>query len=447
MLNFKSFKNKNLLKLIKISFYSFPISLISGSLVVNLNIIIFSVLGISFCVFNKVKFSFNSTNISLLLFFLIMIFSSYINLNVIGTEKFIKSILLIKFFFLYIVLENLSKTVNFELKYFFYISFFSIIFLSSDLSLQYFYGKNFLGLVPHEGRIACIFGSEAIAGAYLQKIFIFSLIGLMFFLNLKNKKDSLFFTLALILIIFGSFIASNRISFFILIALILFLILFLKDIRKNLVYAILLSLPIFYTLYKNDDSIKIRYDSFTKKTFNIYTVLKDNYFNKKDKNIFFEKNNNIENNNFYPSKHSFILTNHGKIFLTAYESFKTQKLLGNGYKSFRIKCFNFTKLNKNYLCATHPHNYHLEVLHDSGLMGFITLSFFVISLLFISIKKLWSLNINYDNKVIISLLIINLLIEIFPLKSTGSLFTTWNGTLVWLAVALINYKNHEINEK
>ena len=124
MLNFKSFKNDTLLKLIKISFYSFPISLISGSLVVNLNIIIFSVLGISFCVFNKVKFSFNSTNISLLLFFLIMIFSSYINLNVIGTEKFIKSILLIKFFFLYIVLENLSKNVNFELKYFFYISFF-----------------------------------------------------------------------------------------------------------------------------------------------------------------------------------------------------------------------------------------------------------------------------------------------------------------------------------
>ena len=61
-----------------------------------------------------------------------------------------------------------------------------------------------------------------------------------------------------------------------------------------------------------------------KKPLTYIQFLKDNYFNKKDKNIVFEKSNNIENNNFYPSKHSFILTNHGKIFLTAYESFKTQ---------------------------------------------------------------------------------------------------------------------------
>ena len=100
--------------------------------------------------------------------------------------------------------------------------------MSFDLSLQYIYGKNILGLTPHEGRIAGIFGHEAIAGAYLQKIFIFSLIGMIFFFNLKSKKDSLFLTLALSLIIFSSFIASNRISFFILIALILILTLFLK---------------------------------------------------------------------------------------------------------------------------------------------------------------------------------------------------------------------------
>ena len=24
---------------------------------------------------------------------------------------------------------------------------------------------------------------------------------------------------------------------------------------------------------------------------------------------------------------------------------------------------------KKILCSTHPHNYHLEVLHDSGLLG------------------------------------------------------------------------------
>lgn len=424
-----------------------PISLIIGSLIVNINILIFIILGTTTCIINKIKFRFNSTNIFLLLFFLILIFSSYINLNEIGTENFVKSILLIKFFLLYIVFDSLNKSVNFELKYFFYICFFLIIFLSIDLSLQYFYGKNIFGLIPHEGRIAGIFGHEAIAGAYLQKTFIFSLIGMISFLNIKNKNDSLIFTLALMIIFFGSFIASNRISFFILITSIFFLILFFKIIRKNLIYSVLLILPIFYFLYHNDISIKIKYDGFINKSYNLLVNLKINNLYKKDENKNLQKYNDITINNLSSSRPELVITPYAKLFLTAIDSFKTKKFIGNGYKSFRIKCFNFTKQSKNYLCSTHPHNYHLEVLHDTGLIGFFTLTFFVILLLISSIKKLWGVNTNKDNKIIISLLIFNLLIELFPLKSTGSLFTTWNGSLVWLTVALVNYKNHAIDNK
>ncbi len=442
-----SFKSNILLNLTKISLYCFPISLMIGSLIVNLNILIFIVLGITFSIFNKIKFHFNLINISLLMFFFIIIISSYINLNEIGKENFIKSILLIKFYLFYIVFENLCKNSNFEFKYFFYICFYSIIFLSFDLSLQYFYGKNILGFAPHEGRIAGIFGHEAVAGAYLQKIFLFSLIGMFFFLNLNNKKDSLFLTLALSLIIFGSFIASNRISFFILILLIFFLILFLKIIRKNLIYAVILVSPIMFTLYQNDASVNIRYNGFIIKTSNLILNIKDNYlFNKDLKNVS-NTSGEISNENLKSSKSNSPLTNHGKIFLTAFESFKTEKLIGNGYKSFRIKCFIFTEKSKDYLCSTHPHNYHLEVLHDTGLIGFVTLSFFVISLIALSFKRLWKTNMDYNDKIIIYLLILNLLIELFPLKSTGSLFTTWNGSLVWLTVALVNYKIHEINNK
>lgn len=421
--------------------------MIIGSLFVNLNIIIFIVLGATFCIFNKIKFRFNLVNISLLIFFLIIIISSYINLDNIGTENFIKSILLIKFFLLFVVLENLSKNINFELKYFFYISFFLIIFLSFDLSLQYIYGKNILGLTSHEGRIAGIFGHEAIAGAYLQKIFIFSLIGMIFFFNLKSKKDSLFLTLALSLIIFSSFIASNRISFFILITLILILTLFFKMIRKNLIFAIILSLPILIILYQNDNSVNVRYTGFFQKVDNLILNFRDNYFNKKNSNIVKDKIYNSSKNNLNSSEPQLPLANHGKIFLTAYESFKTQKILGNGYKSFRIKCFVFANEDKNYLCSTHPHNYHLEVLHDTGIIGFSILSFFVISLLTASVKRLLKTDISYENKIIISLLVVNLLIELFPFKSTGSLFTTWNGLLVWIAVSLVNYKNYEFNNK
>ena len=48
-----------------------------------------------------------------------------------------------------------------------------LFFLSLDLILQFFYGKNILGFEPWEGRITGVFQDEAVAGAYLQKLFLF----------------------------------------------------------------------------------------------------------------------------------------------------------------------------------------------------------------------------------------------------------------------------------
>ena len=92
---------------------------------------------------------------------------------------------------------------------------------------------------------------------------------------------------------------------------------------------------------------------------------------------------------------------------------------------------------KNYLCSTHPHNYHLEVLHDTGILGFSLTTLFTFALLIKFFTSYTAKEINYVNKVILGLLIINFLVEIFPLKSSGSLFTTWNGTLTWLTIALL----------
>jgi len=141
------------------------------------------------------------------------------------------------------------------------------------------------------------------------------------------------------------------------------------------------------------------------------------------------------------------LPNHGKIFLTSYKSFKDKMFFGNGLKSFRYNCKNYLK-EKNTLCSTHSHNYHLEILHDTGIIGFIILSFFVLSLIFKKVKLLFSKELDSSQKIVLSLLLLNLLIELFPLKSTGSIFTTWNGTLLWLSISLINYKNtYESNKK
>ena len=85
------------------------------------------------------------------------------------------------------------------------------------------------------------------------------------------------------------------------------------------------------------------------------------------------------------------------------------------------------------------------MLHDVGLLGFLFISFFSFSLIIKTINRLRNENLSYKGKIILSLLLLNFLIELFPLKSTGSLFTTWNGTLLWLSISLVNYKNFKNN--
>ena len=420
------FIKKNLLLGLQTLFCFFPIIFILGSLILNLYLISFLCLGIIYLLIEKIKIKFNWTNISLFFFFCTIILSSFVNIEIIGLENFIKSIFILRFFLLFILIEALILNKKIEIKNFFCVCFFTTLFLSIDLSLQFFYGKNILGFEPWEGRITGLFRSEAIAGAYIQKMFIFLLIFFFLATDNLNKKYLPIFLFSLLIIIFGGFIANNRMSFLILILTLVFVIFFYKSLRKKLFVCVLVLIPLLIFFFNKSSQINKHYDDFKNKiivTFNLFNKMKIEYSADVNKNI-----STVE------------LSNHLKIYLTSFESFKERKLLGNGLKSFRFKCAKFLE-SKNFLCSTHPHNFHLEILHDGGLFSIFFISVFVITLIISVTKIIFSKNILNKEKVILSLITLNFLIEIFPLKSTGSIFTTWNGTILWLSIALINYKN------
>ena len=421
-------KKKIPFSLIEISFYFFPISLILGSLIVNLNILIFIILSYSTFIIDKVRINLNLSSMLLLLFFFTVILSSILNIETINVSNFVKSILLLKFFFVYLALEILIKNNKINLDYFFIVCLFLICFVSLDLILQFFYGKNILGYEPWEGRITGLFEHEAIAGAFLQKLFLFSIIGSLLIFNNRGKKSYFFSFFVLLIIFIASFVASNRISFLILFSISIILIIFFSILEGKLIFALVFSIPIFIYLYQSDEQTYIKYSGFVNKVVQLTNISK----------VSEEKKENLS---IDVSSESRTLPNHGKIFLTAFKSFNNNKILGNGLKSFRYECKNYLK-QKNTICSTHPHNYHLEVLHDTGLVGFVIITFFVFYLLINKSKLIFSSNISYSEKIFLSLIIINFLIEIFPIKSTGSLFTTWNGTLLWISIALLNYKNY-----
>ena len=128
---------------------------------------------------------------------------------------------------------------------------------------------------------------------------------------------------------------------------------------------------------------------------------------------------------------------HGRIYRTSIDMWKLQPLFGFGLKSFRIKCWELSHFDRNRACANHAHNYYLELLSETGLIGVSLIIIFFLILLKNSFYYLIKHNhvINPEKYLFIPLFIIFFL-EIWPIRSTGSFFTTGN-TFFWLNIALL----------
>ena len=145
LLNLENFTNF-LLSLI-------PISLIVGSLIINLNILFLIIAGIILIKKRGLIFKLDKTKLFLTIFFILIIISSIINFAIVGQENIIKSILLIRFLILYFVIEILLVNNLLNLRKLFTISLICTSFVSIDLLIQYTFGKNILGYKPLSGNV------------------------------------------------------------------------------------------------------------------------------------------------------------------------------------------------------------------------------------------------------------------------------------------------------
>ena len=85
----------------------------------------------------------------------------------------------------------------------------------------------------------------------------------------------------------------------------------------------------------------------------------------------------------------------------------------------------------------HPHNYFLEILTETGLIGFfLTLTIFSTVIYLTFIKKYFLKSSLNNNKIIVPFIFL-FLVEIFPLKSTGSFFTTNNASFLFLIMSIL----------
>jgi O-antigen ligase len=140
---------------------------------------------------------------------------------------------------------------------------------------------------------------------------------------------------------------------------------------------------------------------------------------------------------------------HIGLFSSAIDIFKKNFFIGGGVKTFRINCEDtinkkLLKLKEIYpnmnFCNSHPHNYYLQLLAETGLIGFLFVLAIFIKLIFNYFKQVYYLikldkNLNKRYVVILS----GLIIYIWPLTTTGSFFNNWICSILFLQIGIYLY--------
>lgn len=383
----------------------FPIFFLLRSFALNFIIIIISIifLFLSF----KIKYNFLNKKYNI---FLIIFFSYIILLNLVlnqGNENLIKSFFLLKFFFLFnsiiFVYSRIDK--KFLIKNLNYLSIL-ILIISIDFFIQYIIGHNLIGLKPHHcdsnfencQRYSGFFGSELVLGGYFSTIIFSS------FLLLKIIKENNYINLFPILILIIVFLSGERSAFLLIFTFfITFYFVIIKFNVRNIVKVFLIvSILLTSINFFVKDTTKARYYSDIKLLLN------------------FDQPNLLE---------TLKLTPWGLHYNASISIISEKPLFGSGLKSFRVKCKKYeveeTEIKGYRVCSTHPHNFHLEILIDTGLLGYLLFLIFI----FYLIKDLKKENIN--KSLLFNLIILFILIFIFLPRPTGSVFSTFFGSIHW----------------
>lgn len=414
----------NKINLINWLFALLPLTIIIGNLAINLNIVLICIIGL--IIFKKKIFFLENQAIQYLIyffFFYLIIITGFNNipkfeLNDLYKEHFFKSIFFLRFLLLFLILNELIETKNFNIKLFFVSSAFFSLTLSLDILIQYNFGKDIFGYPLISYKASGFFKDELIAGGYLQKFLFFFFVLII----LKNKylhKNNLIIFFLFLSFIIPVILTGNRMPLLIYISSCVIFFLINKKIKE-----FFLLLTIFFIIIYG----LTKYSYNNRSTFQINNFINEVIvLTKEAPKLFYTGYTDSKN----------ITRSAGYVihFNSGIQVWKKNKLFGLGLKSFLLNC---TYGNKQ-VCNNHPHNYFIEILLYTGVIGII-LIYSIFILAFFNIFKYVN-KLDYRNKLITFPFFIVTFFEFFPLRSTGSFFTTNNSVIIFLFLAFfINLK-------
>jgi O-antigen ligase len=358
---------------------TFPITILTGSFLVNLFSILLAILFLIYISTNKnIKLSQDKTLLFLLILFacflISSLFSNYQSKSALKTLSFVRILL----FFLsiyYLTLRGEEERLFKISKIVFFLS----IFICVDLWIQHYIGQNILGYTKQQaGRLTSIFGDEQIPGSIIFKFYPF----IIYYLLTLNSKTFLYrFKYLIFLFVYFSILITGERAASLMATLFLFLMLIFNFIlinKKKLLIYFFIFVITFTFLYTNQHSI-----------------IKERILFTYDKQL---------NNNVYE-----------KLFHNALDGFYKNPILGSGVQTYRYECPKYFNT-----CSTHPHNYILELLSDVGIVGCLSFLIFFIGIIY---KKFKEIKENTFLKIFIATYSLSLF---FPFMPTGSIFSSFS---------------------
>ena len=397
-------------------FLIIPISIIVGSTVSLINLVIIDILFLFVLIFNREKKFLNHYSLKFLtILYIYLLFNSMISIDKeIGLARNLGFIRLIIFFvFINYFFVNFHKKRVFD-----YWAILLLIFIF-DVCIEFFSGANIFGwgareydgvAQAHGRRIMSFFKDEPIAGAFISS-FIFILFGNLLE-KFSNKKIIPF--IFLLILLFGIILTGERSNSIKVIigSLIFFALIDNYSIKKKIV-TLLIFFGIIITLIFYSDYLSNRYIGQIVKYFNSKDVIQKSI----DQNIYI------------------------KIYKSGYKVFENYPLFGVGNKNYRIETCNKKKWRDyGYTCTTHPHQIYFELLSEHGVIG----SIIILSIFFFLMFRILKEILRSRNYIQVGAFIY-VLISFIPILPSGSFFNDFGLTLFWINFSIMFACNEKTN--